>query len=71
MGMRQAAASEAQTIRARPEGRSPFATWYSAAKYPTAANASRTKNGIVPSSGRISPNVESAMAATPPPAQNR
>src|SRR5262245_23604899 len=70
MGTRQARASAAQAIRARPEGRRPFATSYRVTRYPTAASASRAKNGTVPSSGLISPNARSAGPVTAPPTQS-
>ena len=43
--MRQARASAAQAIKVRPEGHSPFATWCSVARYPTAASAEQDEEG--------------------------
>src|SRR5262249_1457231 len=71
MGTRQARASAAQAISVRPEGRRPFATWYSVARYPAAASPSRTKKGTEPSSGRTRPKVRSASPTMAPPAPIR
>ena len=70
MGTRQARASAAQASSAPPEGRRPLATWRSVARYPAAASASRTKNGLDPSSGRTRPNAMSARPVMAPPTHN-